>query len=358
VRLETSSYYALGAPLFAALMALEAWLGRRRGVRVYRLADDLGSLACGMGQLLVGVFIGPLVLWLYAYGYSLRVVTLPANGVVTWVIAFVGVDLCYYFYHRAGHRMALLWSVHGVHHQSEDLNFAVALRQPFFSDLYAPFFYFSLALLGVPEHAFFAAIAVLSVNQVTLHTRLFPRASFGVFNTPQLHELHHAKNAPYVGKNFGATLIIWDKLFGTYAEPDPLVAPELGTTEGYATHDGVASQWIGASAVIERVRDAKSMRGLISALFGAPAVAIAAPRARVSDSIPRAVRLRVVAQFAVTTAIALACLWCRAFFAQWQLAIAVVLLLASYRSCGRLLDGARPVSVDSPPVRNVRSSVA
>jgi sterol desaturase/sphingolipid hydroxylase (fatty acid hydroxylase superfamily) len=344
VRLETSSYYALGVPLFGALMMGEAWLARRRGLRVYRLADDLGSLACGMGQLLVGIFIGPLILWLYAFGYELRVLTLPSNGVATWVFAFFGVDLCYYFYHRAGHRLALLWAVHGVHHQSESFNFAVALRQPYVSDLYAPFFYFPLPLLGVPEHAFFAAIALLSVNQVLLHTRVLPRRSFGIFNTPDLHELHHAKNAPYLGCNFGASLILWDRLFGTYVARDPLIAPVLGTPEGYATHDGVAAQWLGARVLLDHARTGSPL----AALFGAPRVVRETPRARSSDAIPGAVRRRALVQFVVTTAVAIACLWGRAYVATWQLAIAVVLILASYRRCGRLLDGAVDIA---PTVR-------
>ena len=152
-------------------MFAEHLRGKRRGAKVYRLADDLSNLACGMGQILAGLALGPLMIWLYSFGFGLRVFSLP-RGPITWAAALLLTDLCYYFYHRAGHRIRLLWTVHSVHHQSNGFNFAVALRQPYVSDLYAVFFYFPLPLLGIPEDVFFASVALLSLNQITLqHAR-------------------------------------------------------------------------------------------------------------------------------------------------------------------------------------------
>jgi len=314
---ETSQYYALGIPLYGLLMMFEAWLGRRRGVRGYRLADDLGNLACGMGQILAGLFLGPLMLALYTYGYGLRVVTMPTKGPLTWVVAVLLVDLCYYFYHRAGHRLRVLWAVHNVHHQSDGFNFAVALRQPWISDLYAPFFYFPLPLLGVPLDVFFPCVAILSLNQITLHTRLLPRPSLGIFNTPALHELHHAKNAPYADKNFGATFIVWDRIFGTYAEPDPAIPPLLGTTDGYTTHDSVASQLTVARTML---------RG-----------ATAQPRAIDSDEIPTQQKRAALYLFVLVTCASAVVLVEKSHLTTPMLIAATVSLLTGYHAVARIL---------------------
>jgi sterol desaturase/sphingolipid hydroxylase (fatty acid hydroxylase superfamily) len=336
---ETSGYYALGIPLYALLMLGEHAWAKRRGLSVYRVADDLGNLACGMGQILAGLFLGPLMLRLYAFGFELRAFSLP-RGPLTWALSLVLVDLCYYFYHRAGHRVRVLWAVHGVHHQSDGFNFAVALRQPYISDLYAIFFYFPLPLLGVPVDVFFASVALLSLNQITLHTRLLPRPSLFLFNTPALHELHHACNAPYAGKNFGATLILWDRLFGTYAAPDPGVPPVLGTEEGYATHDSVRSQWLGVATIIADLRAASSPREVWERIFGhPPAHRAKAPRARDSGTIPLRRKIGALALFVLLTAAAAAFLVLQSRLPTAGLAAGTFLLLFGYHRIGRALDG-------------------
>lgn len=321
--METSQYYALGIPLYGVLMMFEAWLGRRRRVRVYRLADDLGNLACGMGQILAGLFLGPLMLSLYSFGYELRVFTMPAKSPLTWLLSAVLVDLCYYFYHRAGHRLRVLWAVHNVHHQSDGFNFAVALRQPWISDLYAVFFYFPLPLLGVPLDVFFACVALLSLNQITLHTRLLPRPSLYVFNTPALHELHHACNAPYADMNFGATLILWDRLFGTYVEPDPEIAPILGTTAGYTTHDSVTAQFtVARSMLLGPTDDARAID---------------------SDAIPLAQKRHALALFVLTTCASALVLVERSHLTTPMLIAATVSLLTGYHAVGRILAKASAI---------------
>jgi hypothetical protein len=136
----------------------------------------------------------------------------------------------------------LFFCIHGVHHQSERMNLSVALRQTWFSDLHALLFYWPLPLLGVAKEPFFVAVAFLSAYQVTLHTRLFRRASaWGmVFNTPSHHRVHHARAGAGGGRNFGATLIVWDRLLGTFqAEAGDLA---LGVDPPLATWNPVQAQ--------------------------------------------------------------------------------------------------------------------
>ena len=81
-------------------------------------------------------------------------------ALVLFLLAFLGVDLAYYAWHRWTHEMNLGWATHVVHHQSEDYNLAVALRQSITSSMSSWPFYLPLALLGVPPVVFLTHTAL------------------------------------------------------------------------------------------------------------------------------------------------------------------------------------------------------
>src|SRR5689334_13728910 len=122
-----ASYIALAVPFFFLLIAVELAVARARRQQVYRLADALGDLGCGMMQQVALLFLAGSVIAGYNYIYEhLRVVTWSSPA-AAWAVAFVGVDFLYYWWHRSSHGVNLLWAAHVVHHQSEDYNLAVAL---------------------------------------------------------------------------------------------------------------------------------------------------------------------------------------------------------------------------------------
>jgi uncharacterized membrane protein YhhN len=41
-----------------------------------------------------------------------------------------------------------------------------------------------------------------------------------VFCSPSNHRVHHAVNDPYIDKNYGGILMVWDRMFGTFREED------------------------------------------------------------------------------------------------------------------------------------------
>jgi alkylglycerol monooxygenase len=130
------------------------------------------------------------------------------------------VDFVYYWWHRLSHRVNLLWAVHVVHHQSEDYNLAVALRQAVLSVWTIWPFHLPLALLGIPPVTFLVVDSLSTLYQFWIHTELVGKLGFfeRVFNTPAQHRVHHATNPRYLDKNYAATLCIWDRLFGTFEE--------------------------------------------------------------------------------------------------------------------------------------------
>ncbi len=215
------NYIALAIPFFFLLIGVEVWAARRRRVQVHRFNDSVVDLACGMSQQVLLVFFAAALAASYAWTYGhLRLVTFAPRSLWPWVVAFLAVDFSYYWWHRLSHEVNFLWAVHVVHHQSEDYNLAVALRQAVASTVTILPFHLPIALLGVPTVVFLTIESFSTLYQFWIHTELVGKLGpvERVVNTPSLHRVHHATNPRYLDRNYGATLIIWDRLFGTYEE--------------------------------------------------------------------------------------------------------------------------------------------
>jgi sterol desaturase/sphingolipid hydroxylase (fatty acid hydroxylase superfamily) len=211
----------LAIPVFFLLIAVELVAARLLEKDVYRLSDSVSDLSCGILDQIVGVFLKTALFAGYVYLYDhVRLFSVPNDSALAWAACFLGVDLFYYCSHRFSHEVNAGWATHIVHHQSEELNLAVALRQSAFGQIYTWIFYLPLALLGFPPLMFLTLNAANTLYQFWVHTRLIGKLGpiEWVFNTPSHHRVHHARNPQYIDKNHGGTLIVWDRLFGTFAE--------------------------------------------------------------------------------------------------------------------------------------------
>ncbi len=105
-----------------------------------------------------------------------------------------------------------------MHHSSEDYNLAVALRQGAFQGLFSWVFYLPLAFVGFPPSWFAAIMSFNLLYQFWIHTRTIKTLGplEWVLNTPSHHRVHHARNPKYLDRNYAGTLIIWDRMFGTF----------------------------------------------------------------------------------------------------------------------------------------------
>jgi len=226
---------ALAIPAFLVLIAVEALVARARRKQVYRFNDAVADLGCGLSsQVISSVLLGAMRTVAYIWVFTeCRLWDLDAQGIGVawqWVFGIVGVDLLYYWWHRASHEVNLLWAAHIVHHHSEDYNLAVALRQAWFTGMTALPLFLTLGLLGLPPHIYLISKAISSLYQFWIHTELIDRVGplEWVLNTPSHHRVHHAINDEYRDRNYGGILILWDRLFGTF-EPER-AAPVYGTT--------------------------------------------------------------------------------------------------------------------------------
>lgn len=344
-RLDTNGYYALGLPFYASVVVAELIVAKVRKRPVYRFAPTIGNLAAGVGEVVLGLFLGPILLGLYDFGYDHIALVHWQNPVVPWVLAFLLGDLGYYVYHRAGHSVAMLWAIHGVHHHAEEMNVSVALRHPWLSDVYSFPFYIMLPLCGVPATHFFVAISLISFYSLTVHSRFFHRPGFFILVTPATHIVHHARNPRYLGKNLGAMFTIWDRLFGTHVELDPNDPPVLGTAEGYRTHDGTLAQWLGFRDLLVLARQAPTASDKLRVLFkhpgwkpkGAVVEREPAPRA----DIPPLTTAYVAIHTVLTLVLAAWVLWFRTRHSWLFLGAGALAILWSLVSIGGLLDGRR-----------------
>jgi sterol desaturase/sphingolipid hydroxylase (fatty acid hydroxylase superfamily) len=243
-----SDLVALGVPLFAVAIAVESWLGRPRGRRLYHTATALSDVACGATYATLDVVLRVLTLAVYTWLLEhARLVTWDEGSPWPWVIGIVGVDFGYYAWHRLSHVVNAMWAVHVVHHHSEDYNFAVALRQPLLEPVsWIPFFAV-LAIVGVPFEIYLLSFSGNLFYQFWLHTELvgrLPAPVEWVFNTPSHHRVHHGIEPEYLDRNYGGMLIVWDRLLGTF-EPESR-PPTYGTTKRLHTFNPLwanAAHW-------------------------------------------------------------------------------------------------------------------
>ncbi|MEQ8470513.1 MAG: sterol desaturase family protein [Marinoscillum sp.] len=230
----------LSIPIYFLLIAIELLIQFFSKKHIYRLNDAVTNISCGITQQVTGAFIKVITLAVYAAVYEhWAVMEIP---VTWWSVTFlwVLVDFCYYWAHRMSHEVNVMWGGHVVHHQSEDYNFSVALRQGSFQGLWTFWFYIPLAVLGFDTTTFLLISALNTVYQFWIHTETIgklPKPIELIFNTPSHHRVHHGRNPKYIDKNHAGSLIIWDRLFGTFQEEEE--KPTYGITKPLNTWNPV-----------------------------------------------------------------------------------------------------------------------
>jgi sterol desaturase/sphingolipid hydroxylase (fatty acid hydroxylase superfamily) len=251
---------ALSIPVFFLLIGIEVAVGRRRGARPYRFADAIACLSCGVGQQATGLLWGAALVGAYvAVWRHAALFTWDPSWWGTWVAGVLLVDHQYYWWHRASHRCRALWAVHVVHHQSEDYNLAVALRQAWFSGFTSLPLNLPIALLGIPPEVFVGAAAIDLLYQFWIHTELIERVGplEAVLNTPSHHRVHHGVDPAYIDRNHGGILIVWDRLYGTFTPERQ--RPTYGTVTPFGSGDPIRAN---LQPLVELVRDVRRIRSL------------------------------------------------------------------------------------------------
>lgn len=217
---KVTPYILYAIPVFFILIGIEIFAARVKKAKVYRLNDAITNISCGLVQQVFAVLMRGILLFGYLFLHeNFRLFDLDASKWWVWVVCFVGVDFCYYWFHRYAHEISVMWGGHIVHHQSEEYNLSVALRQGAFQGMFSWAFYLPLAFLGFDPVVFLVVAQFQTLYQFWIHTRLIhlmPKWFEFIFNTPSHHRVHHGINPKYIDRNHGGTLIIFDRMFGTF----------------------------------------------------------------------------------------------------------------------------------------------
>lgn len=245
----------LSIPIFFTLIGIELIVARITNKKLYSLPDAIANISCGTTSQLTGLFLKILVIGVYQLTYQyLSLFTFEPNWLY-WLSLFLLVDLSYYWGHRMSHEVNLFWGGHVVHHQSEEYNLSVALRQSSFQDVWTFVFSLPIALIGFKTEHFVLIAAFNTLYQFWIHTEAInklPRWFELIFNTPSHHRVHHGRNPKYIDKNHAGTLIIWDKMFGTFQKEEE--RPTYGITKPINSWNAVFANF---SHYVEMSKDMK-----------------------------------------------------------------------------------------------------
>lgn len=221
----------LSIPVFFALIGVELIVERLSHRHLYRLPDAIANLSCGITSQVSGLFMRVLAVGVYEILYANLALFELERTWIYWLGLFLLTDLAYYWAHRMSHEINLFWGGHVVHHQSEDYNLSVALRQSSFQVIWTFAFSLPLAILGFHTADFLLISAFNTLYQFWIHTEMIGKLGWleYIFNTPSHHRVHHGRNPKYIDKNHAGSLIIWDRMFGTFQEEEE--RPTYGITK-------------------------------------------------------------------------------------------------------------------------------
>ncbi|MGC2697335.1 MAG: sterol desaturase family protein [Candidatus Angelobacter sp.] len=261
----------LAIPGFIALLALEAVFDAIMRRDLYQLKDTTASLSMGTGNVLLSLASKVMVFGIFSAVHRFAIFKIGYQW-WAWAILFFADDFTYYWFHRISHECRLFWASHVVHHSSQRYNLGTALRQTWTGNFMSFVFWLWLPLIGFEPIMVLTMQAVSLLYQFWIHTEIV--RSMGplesVLNTPSHHRVHHASNPRYIDRNHAGTLIIWDRLFGSFEPEDIQDRPVYGLTKNINTYNPLRiafHEWID---IWNDLRRAVNWKQRFQYVFGPP----------------------------------------------------------------------------------------
>jgi sterol desaturase/sphingolipid hydroxylase (fatty acid hydroxylase superfamily) len=262
-------------PFFLLLIFLEVYLNYRERKNNYLLKDSLASISMGLGSIVSDIISKSLAfvafVWLFEnFGIFKEQLSWTVLG---WVLLFFLDDFTFYWHHRLSHEVRILWAAHVNHHSSEQYNLSTALRQSWTEIFYKYIFFLWLPFLGFHPLMVLTQISINLIFQFWVHTKFIkklpPFIEF-IFNTPSHHRVHHASNPRYLDRNHAGTLIIWDRMFGTFSaekDEEPVV---YGITTNIDTYNPLKIASHEFTSMWKDIREAPKFSDRLKYIFYAP----------------------------------------------------------------------------------------
>lgn len=219
--MQETNIYAYLTPIALIIIVLEiglCWIYKRKYISFSEAVANFGT---ALGNQTVNVLVAAGVYIIYGFLWeNYRIFTIELNW-WTFILLLLGVDFVFYWVHRWGHAINIMWAAHSPHHSAEEMNFLVALRASVTQRLTSFLFFWVLVIVGFTPFDIYMVVGLHLFIAFLHHTEFIPklwRPIELIFTTPSHHRVHHGVNFLYLDKNFGEFLIIWDRMFGTFAE--------------------------------------------------------------------------------------------------------------------------------------------
>ena len=268
----------------SAFIILEYGLSRlAHHDETHDLKESAASLGVWVGHTLLRTVEATLLAVPFALAYQHRLFEIDTFTPLALGVLFVLTEFAYYWHHRASHRVRWLWATHAVHHSSTRMNLTAAIRLGWTGGISGHFIFFlPLAFIGFHPFAIVGMLALNLAYQFFTHTELAPKLGplEWVLNTPAHHRVHHASNASCLDKNYGGVLIVFDRLFGTFAQApqdEPLRYGLVGVKPSLNPLRIAFGEWLRMG---RDLANAANWQDRIRAVFAAPGPPI---RRRTSD---------------------------------------------------------------------------
>jgi len=270
--LTIAEVYSIGLPIILAMILTETLISGLNEKSLYKNKDTLCTSGLLLGNILMGFAIKGATLGLHIFLYQFRIFDL-VNLIplwAMWLMTFILIDLVFYIYHRFSHRVRFLWAIHMSHHSSEEMNFAVSMRQAWLGPVSKIPFFIVLPILGLDPTIIAVAGVISTLWGVVGHTQIVGKLGplEWILNTPSHHRVHHGANTEYIDKNYGNLLIIWDRIFGTF-EPEKAKV-KYGLVNNVNTFNPIKITFMGWQSMMLDIKKAKNYKEVFSIIFGPP----------------------------------------------------------------------------------------
>lgn len=220
-----TNVYAFLTPLALIFILLEICLCAWYKKQYITFSEAVANFGTALGNQTSNVLVAAAVYVVYGYLYSnYRILTIPLNP-LTFIVLLLSIDFIFYWVHRWGHHINIMWAAHSPHHSAQEMNFFVALRASVTQRLFSFLFFFPLTIIGFSPFDIYMMTGIHLFISFLHHTELIRNLGIieKIFTTPSHHRVHHGINFKYLDRNFGEFLIIWDKLFGTFEQENEQV---------------------------------------------------------------------------------------------------------------------------------------
>ncbi|MGB0835045.1 MAG: sterol desaturase family protein [Psychrobium sp.] len=267
--MDYSNFLFLSLLLVCTLLEA-AWITLVQG-KHYPWMDSISNFGVGIIKRIVDLLTygaaAALLFWVYQY----RIWTIEINSLMIGLVFFLLFEFAYYWHHRWAHEVRWMWATHSVHHSATTMNLSVSARLGATGLISGSILVFSpLALLGFHPLLIVFTLAASLFYQVFLHTELVKTLGplEWLLNTPSHHRVHHASNRQYINKNYGGVLIVFDRMFGTFAKEEEAV--KYGLTIPFESKNPIKIALFEWRRILRDCRKATSLSQMFGYMFFGP----------------------------------------------------------------------------------------